>query len=356
VKKSPLLEEMIHAFRRYERGYGDIVLQANCDDEALGVLDYAITRLGVKSVELKFGQAAKGIQGMGRVSSLEEALSYQQMGYLIYPDPSDPVIAANYQKGYGQVFEKIGKLPMWDEAHLKHRVAELRALGAEQVCFKTGPFAPKDLVRILKIASLTGVDLVTFDGAGGGTGNSPTKMMNEWGVPTVQLESQLVEALKTMQEKGYALPQVAIAGGFAMEDQVFKGLALGAPHIGLIAIGRAAMAAAMVGKQVGEGIVSGNIPPNYSRFGQTLEEIFGDVRTLKGIYGAEAAMISPGAIGVYSFVNRVSTGLQQLMALNRKFDLSCISRDDLIPMTALAAEVTGLKSWSELTDEVLKNL
>ncbi len=98
---------MVDSFRQYYRGYGDIILQANYDDENLKLLDYAITKLGgVKSVELKFGQAAKGIQGMGRVKAIEDALRFQEMGYLIYPDPSDPVIAENYREGKGPLFEK----------------------------------------------------------------------------------------------------------------------------------------------------------------------------------------------------------------------------------------------------------
>lgn len=356
VVKSPLIEEMVNAFRMYHRGYGEIILQANFDDEALGVLDYAVTQLGVKSVELKFGQAAKGIQGISRLSSLEDALAYQTMGYLIHPDPSDPVVAERYRNGIGPVFERIGKLPMWDEEHLMNRVAHLRALGAEQVCFKTGPFDPKDLIRILKIASKSGVDLVTFDGAGGGTGNSPTKMMNEWGIPTVQLESILVEVLRKLHTGGYDLPQVAIAGGFALEDQIFKGLALGAPYIGLVAVGRAAMGAAIVGKQVGEGIQEGNIPKEYSRFGSTVQEIFGDIPELKGFYGTDADHISTGAIGVFSLVNRISAGLKQLLALNRKFDVAHISREDISPLTALAAEVTGLQTWHEACRQELDNM
>lgn len=62
---SPLIKEMVNSFKQYYRGYGDIIIQANYD-QALGVLDYAITKLKVKFVELKFGQAAKGIQGMGQ--------------------------------------------------------------------------------------------------------------------------------------------------------------------------------------------------------------------------------------------------------------------------------------------------
>jgi hypothetical protein len=137
VVYSPLIEEMISSFRKYYKGYGDIILQGNYDDENLGVLDYAITKLGVKSVELKFGQASKGIQGMGRVKNIEDALRHQEKGYLIYPDPSEPTIAKNYKNNKGQVFEKIGKLPMWNEKILVDRVAKLRELGAEHICFKT---------------------------------------------------------------------------------------------------------------------------------------------------------------------------------------------------------------------------
>jgi hypothetical protein len=356
VISSPLIAEMISSFRQYHRGYGDIILQANYDDENLSVLDYAITNLGVKSVELKFGQAAKGIQGMGRVKDIEDALKFQEMGYLIYPDPSDPVIAENYKNGKGQIFEKIGKLPMWNEDILINRVAELRELGAEHICFKSGPFDPKDLIRILKIASRAGVDLVTFDGAGGGSGNSPCKMMNEWGIPAVEMASILYKILKRMNEKGYSLPKVAITGGFAMEDQVFKGLALGAPYINIIGIGRAAMAAALVGKQVGELINKGIVPKEYQRFGSTLEEIFGDIRELKGIYGDNAKNIPPGAIGVYSYINRISAGLKQLMALNRKFSLQYIDRSDIVPLTEIATKITGLSTYSDIADEQLNNI
>ncbi len=356
VASSPLLEEMVASFRQYYNGYGDIIVQGNYDDENLGVLDYAISKLGVKSVELKFGQAAKGIQGMGRVKDIDAALKFQQMGYLIYPDPSDPIIAENYRRGKGQVFEKIGKLPMWNEELLISRVTEMRRLGAEHICFKTGPFDPKDLITILKIASKAGVDLVTFDGAGGGTGNSPCKMMNEWGIPTVDMVSILHKILKKMAQKGYTLPQIAAAGGFAMEDQVFKGLALGAPYIKLIGIGRAAMAAAMTAKQIGELIDKGTVPNEYQRFGTTKEEIFADIREIKLIYGDKAAGISTGAIGLYSYLNRVTAGLKQLMALNRKFALEYIDRSDILPLTEVAAKVSGLKTCNEITDKELDNI
>ncbi len=47
----------------------------------------------------------------------------------------------------------------------------------------------------VKFASQAKIDLLTVDGAGGGTGMSPWRMMNEWGIPTVYLESLLYEYL-----------------------------------------------------------------------------------------------------------------------------------------------------------------
>jgi len=356
VAEAPLLEAMVKAFRAYDRGFGDVVVQANADDDRLGVLDYALTRLGVRSVELKFGQAAKGFQGYGKVGSLANALRLVGMGYVVHPDPRDPEVAARYEKSQGPEFERIGQLPLWDEAQLEERVRALRSLGAQRICFKTGPFDPRDLVRILRIASRNGVDLVTLDGAGGGTGNSPLKMMNEWGLPTVALEGMTAAILREMAAKGYALPQVAMAGGFVTEDQVFKGLALGAPHIGLIAVGRGAMAAAMSAKNVGEAIKSGNAPKEYARFGNTIEAVFTHYRELKGLYGAGAAEISPGAAGVYSYLRRVSVGLRQLMALNRKFVVSAVSREDIYALTEAAACTTGLPTVSGLLQRALQEL
>jgi hypothetical protein len=348
VVASPLIEEMVSTFRRYQRGCGDIVLQANYDDEYHGVLDYAIRKLGVLSVELKLGQAAKGIQGMGQVPRIEDALHFQKLGYVVFPDPSDPAIAEAYARGVGPVFEKIGKLPMWTPESLAERVAELRRLGAQRVCLKTGPFTPRDLVTILEVASQAGVDLVTFDGAGGGTGHSPAKMMNEWGIPTVSLEAIVVRILRRLDQAKRPLPPVAMAGGFATEDQVFKGLALGVPYVSLIAIGRAAMAAASVGRQVGEALRNGSVPKEYARFGTSLEEVFADVRLLKSEYGQEASRLPTGAIGVYSYLNRVSVGLRQMMALNRRFALRFIEREDVVPLTEHAATVTGLPTYEDL--------
>ena len=353
VVEAPLIREMISAFRRYQDGFGDIVLQANADDEHHGVLEYAIDQLDVRSVELKLGQAAKGIQGMGPVRNIEDALRFTKLGYIVVPDPTDSAVAEAYARGVGPVFQKIGKLPMWSPEDLVQRVAELRNLGAERVCLKTGPFHPEDIVTIIEVASEAGVDLVTLDGAGGGTGHSPTKMMNEWGMPTVMLEAAVYRILGRLEETGRTLPPIAIAGGFATEDQVFKGLALGAPYVRTVAIGRAAMAAASVGRQVGEAVKNGSLPESLACYGSSVDELFADLRLLKAKYGAEASAIPTGAIGLYSYLNRVSVGLQQLMALNRKFTLRHITREDIVPLTEWSAKVTGLATYNELLERAL---
>lgn len=350
VTSAPLIAEMVEAFRRYSRGFGDIILQGNFDDEFHGVLDYAIEKLGIVSVELKFGQAAKGIQGMGFVPKIEDALRFKALGYLVLPDPTDPAVAEAHAKGCAPRFEKIGKLPMWRPEDLIRRAAELRKRGAKRICFKSGPFDPRDIAAILEIASEANIDLVTLDGAGGGTGHSPVKMMNEWGLPTVTLEAVAVKAASRLAAAGRTVPPIAMAGGFATEDQVFKGLALGAPHVDTIALGRAAMAAATVGRQVGESLKNGTVPREFARFGRTVEELFADLPLLKAEYGDEAAAFPTGAIGLYSYLDRVAVGLRQLMALNRKFALRRIGREDLIPLTDQAARETGLPTALELLE------
>ena len=352
----PRLQEMFDSFYNYNQGYGALFLQANVDDERLGLLDYAIEKIGFEAVELKLGQAAKGIQGMGKIPSLEKALQLQKMGYEIFPDPSEVAIQEAFKKHMGPPFYKIGRLPEWQEETFIHRVKELRSKGAKYISIKTGPFRPADLAKTMMFASKAGVDMVTVDGSGGGTGNSPIHMMNEWGYPTVYLETVLYRICQKMQEKKIQCPTIVMTGGFAFEDQIFKGLALGAPHIKAIGIGRAAMAAAMVGETVGKMIKEGSVPSDLSKFGQTIPEIFCGLSELRARFGDEVNNISTGALGVFNYVERINTGLQQLMALCRKYQLDSITRDDIIPLTEESAKVTGLARIMELDLEKIDEM
>jgi hypothetical protein len=45
---------------------------------------------------------------------------------------------------------------------------------------------------------------------------------------------------------------------------------------------------------------------------------------------------------MYSYYQRMATGLRQIMAGSRRFDLSGIVRDDIFALTREAADVTGI--------------
>jgi hypothetical protein len=328
VSHAPFLGKMIEYFRRYDRGYGDIILQVNADDIVLGTAEYALKNFDLKTIEIKFGQAAKGIQHVAPVNSAEEAEFLKKNGYLVFENPN----------GSGLI--QCGRLPMWNEASLGEIIARFRAYGAKNIFFKMAGFDVNDIRRVLQIASANNVDLITFDGAGGGSGNSPNKMMNEWSHPTIDLIKIVNRLVGEMREENLWIPEIAIAGGIAMEDTMFKALALGAPNIKLVGIGRAAMAAAVTGKNVGELVENDATPASYKAFGDTADTIFKDANYIKSIYKETGKPISYGAIGLYSYLSRLSFGLKLLMALNRKFSLKYIHQSDVIPLTKEAREYT----------------
>jgi len=136
-----------------------------------------------------------------------------------------------------------------------------------------------------------------------------------------------------------------VAGGFTFEDQIFKGLAMGAPYVKLVGMARSPIAAAMVGKTIGRGIDEGQLPVYVERFGSTKDEIFVTAAELRKELGNEAfEKIPAGALGLYTYYERLAQGLRQLMAGSRKFACSYISRDDLCALTREAAAISGI-SW-----------
>jgi hypothetical protein len=336
VTDFPLLQNALDCFNRYYRGYGQIVLQCNADDDLMGVPKIAIKKYGAKAIEIKFGQSAKGTQPVVRVKDLENALVKQQLGNLVFPDPSDPSVQKAYQDGVCPNFYTYGRLPLWTEHSLVAHIAMLRDMGAENIYFKMAGYDRVDIERVLRIACQAQVDMVTFDGAGGGSGYSPSKMMNEWSLPTVCLEDVVVRTCEQLKSEGFTLPAMVMTGGFASEDQVFKGLAYGDGYVLGIGLCRAAMAAAMTGKTIGEQIKNGNVPERFKSYGSTIEEIFCDLPDLRAIYGTKANQFSPGAIGVFSYLNKIAFGLKHFAALNRKFNIELLDKNDLIPLTAEA--------------------
>ncbi len=334
----PLLEEILASFNRYDRGYGQIVPQCNVEDDMLGMPEIALQKYGAKAIEFKFGQAAKGTQPVNRLPDLETALAKQKLGGLVRPDPSDPAVRQAYEAGVCPNFYLYGRLPLWDEAFFAQRIPALREMGMKNVYFKMAGYDPVDMERVLRIAAANRVDMVTFDCAGGGSGYSPCKMMNEWGRPAVMLESELTGILAKLRLEGLNLPAISLTGGFASEDQVFKALALGGGAVKAIGLCRASMAAAMRGASIGAAIREGNIPPQLAKYGSTVEEVFADLADLRALYGKEANAFSPGAIGVFSYLNKIAFGLRHFGALNRKFDVAHFDKTDLVPLTPEAAQ------------------
>jgi hypothetical protein len=329
----PLLEQAIGCFHRYYRGYGQIVVQCNLEDIQLGMPRLAIQKYGAEAIEIKFGQAAKGTQPVIRIKDLETALRQQEMGNIVHPDPSRSETREAYRKGICPNFASYSRLPMWTEQSLAEYIASLREWGAKNIYFKMAGYDLADIKRVMRMACDNQVDMVTFDGAGGGSGYSPSKMMNEWSLPTICLEDAVVRICKRLKAENATLPAVVMTGGFASEDHVFKGLAYGDGHVLGIGLCRAAMAAAMAGKNIGLAIQNGNVPKQYAQFGSTVEELFADLPDLRALYGVEANMFPTGAIGVFSYLNKIAFGLRHFAALNRKFDADLWDKSDLIPLT-----------------------
>jgi len=344
VVTSPELKRRVEIFRQWQEDAGEIVVQYNVEDGRLGVPQYAVEKLGVKMIEAKWGQGAKDIGGEVKLPSLERAKQLKSRGYVVLPDPDSPINQDAFRAGAFTEFERHSRLGMVDEHKFVQKfvkeVEALRSIGAKYVSLKTGAYRPADLARAVKCASEAKIDLLTVDGAGGGTGMSPWRMMNEWGIPTVYIESLLYDYLNRLAKKGAFIPSCAIAGGIALEDQVFKGIALGAPYIKAVCMGRSSQSAAMVGKTVGEKAQEGLTTSEEKE--DAIFQTFAGAAALKEKYGKDFRRIPPSAVGMYTYYQRLTTGLQQLMAGARKFAIKYVSRDDIMALTREAADVSGI--------------
>jgi len=352
------LKRRVSLYKDHQRdGYGAIIVQANVEDTRLGTQEYAIERLGVECVELKWGQGAKDIGGEVKVNNLKKAQTLYERGYVVLPNPTDPHVIKAFERGAFKEFERHSRVGMVSEESFARRVEELRQAGAKYVFLKTGAYRPADLARAILFASKYKLDLLTVDAAGGGTGMSPWRMMNEWGVPPVELHSLLHEYAMRLTEKRHKVPALAVAGGFTFEDQIFKGLALGAPFVKLVGMARSPIAAAMVGKTIGRAIHEGQLPVYVERFGTTLDEIFVTAGTLRRELGDQAFERLPaGALGLYTYYERLGQGLRQLMCGSRKFALEHISRDDLAALTREASQVSGIPYITDVDREEVERI
>jgi glutamate synthase domain-containing protein 2 len=315
----------------------------NVEDTRLGVAEYVHKKHGLNTIELKWGQGAKCIGGEIKVNSLERALELQKRGYIVTPDPSNPVTQLAFKDGALKEFERHSRLGFIDEESFYTEVQRLRDIGFQRITLKTGAYGLRELAMAIKWSSKAKIDLLTIDGAPGGTGMSPWRMMEEWGMPSLYLHAAAYEFCQKLTDNGERVPDIAFAGAFSSEDGIFKVLALGSPFTKAVCMGRALMIPGMVGKNIAQWLRDNKLPNTVGRFGSSVEEIFINYEDVKKMVGAnEMKNIPLGAIGIYSYCDKLKVGLQQLMAGARCFSTPVITRRELMSLTEECAKVTGI--------------
>jgi glutamate synthase domain-containing protein 2 len=344
VTEAPEMRRRVETYRRYQEGYGDILVQVNVEDTRLGVAEYVIDKLGVETIELKWGQGAKCIGGEIKVDSIKRAQELQKRGYIVTPDPSKPANKAAFKSGAIKEFERHSRVGFLDQEDFMREVDRVRKMGAKRVTLKTGAYPMRELAMAIRWSSDAKIDMLTIDGAPGGTGMSPWRMMSEWGIPSIYLHSMAYELCLRLAKKGSWVPDIAFAGGFSAEDHLFKALALGAPYCKAVCMGRGLMIPGMVGKNIERWLKGedGGLPKTVSKYGTTKEEIFTAYEKLRKVYGKELDKMPLGAIGIFSVSEKIQVGLQQLMAGARKWRTHLITRNDLVCLTEEAAKITGI--------------
>jgi len=375
ISVSPEMDRRLASYLKYYDGYGAIIVQLNVEDTRNGVAEYIAEKYRDKVIiELKWGQGAKNIGGEIEVTDIEYADFLKARGYLIDPDSSKAEVRKSYEQHSIRGFARHSRLgytniSSWEEVseNFLKQVKHLRSLGFERISLKTGAYGMEALALSLKLSSVAELDLLTIDGAGGGTGMSPWDMMEQWGVPPILLHSKAWEYASILAANGQPVTDISLASGFARSSAIFKGLALGAPYTKMICMGRAMMIPGFLGSNI-EGVlkpanrakVNGNwdtLPKTVSVYGEKAEEIFVSYHDVEKKVGAKAMKDLPlGAVAMWGMIDKLSAGLQQLMAGARKFKLPAIDRDDIASANRETAKETGIPFITDIGDETAREI
>ncbi|MBW1914402.1 MAG: FMN-binding glutamate synthase family protein [Deltaproteobacteria bacterium] len=375
ITSAPELERRIDTYLRYHDGYGAIIVQLNVEDTRNGVAEFVVDKYGEKCIiELKWGQGAKDIGGEIQVTSLDYALFLKDRGYVVDPDPRLPEVQEAFKEGAIKSFARHSRLGGTNldsvdqvRADFMDSVEYLRGIGFKRITLKTGSYGMEELAMAIKFSTDAKLDLLTIDGSGGGTGMSPWNMMQSWGVPSINLHSKAYEYASILAAKGDKVVDMSFAGGFALEDHIFKALALGAPFTKLVCMGRGIMIPGYLGANI-EGVLHpdrkeklcGNwdkLPKTVSELGSSAEEIFASYFDVQKKVGKDEMKNIPyGAIAFYTMADKLSCGLQQLMAGARKFSLDQITRNEIFSGNRETAKETGIPHVSDVKDDVAKKI
>jgi hypothetical protein len=370
IIKAPELERRIEYFMRYYDGYGAMIVQMNVEDTRNGVAEYLIEKYGNDVIiELKWGQGAKDIGGEIQVNTLEYAQFLRDRGYIIDPDPYNPVVIQAFKNKAITSFARHSRMGATDKHSVEAvresfmtSIAYLRKLGFKRISLKTGAYGMETLAMAIKFSADANLDLLTIDGAGGGTGMSPWNMMQHWGIPSLALHSKAYEYCRILDNRGITPPDISFAGGLAREDHLFKALSLGAPYSKLVCMGRAPMIAGFLGSNI-EGtffperknILNGHwevLPAAVAEYGKYPEEIFAEWETVKNKVGSDEMKNIPfGAVALFGFADKLAGGLQQFMAGARRFSLKNLTRDDLISANRETEEVSKIPFMTDALNE-----
>jgi hypothetical protein len=375
ITSAPELERRIDTYLRYHDGYGAIIVQMNVEDTRNGVAEFVAQKYGDKCIiELKWGQGAKCIGGEIQVTSLDYATFLKDRGYVVDPDPTKPEVQEAFKQGAIRSFarhSRLGNTNLSSVEQVRQNFMEsvdyLRSLGFKRITLKTGSYGMEELAMAIKFASDAKCDLLTIDGSGGGTGMSPWNMMQSWGVPSIFLHSKAYEYASILSAKGQKVVDMSFAGGLALEDHIFKALALGAPYAKMVCMGRAMMIPGFVGSNI-EGALNperkqklngnwDNLPKTVGEIGTKAEEIFASYFDVQKKVGKkEMKNIPYGAIAFCTLADKLACGLQQLMAGARKFSLNKIARTDLFSTNRDTERETGITHVTDIHDESAKKI
>jgi hypothetical protein len=98
------------------------------------------------------------------------------------------------------------------------------------------------------------------------------------------------------------------------------------------------------------------VPVFIERFGSKKEEIFVTASKLKKELGKDFDRVPTGALGVYTYIERLAQGLKQLMTGNRKFALKYITRDDIAALTKDAANISDIPYVMDVDKEEVEKI
>lgn len=375
VTKAPELDRRIQTYLRYFDGRGAIIVQLNVEDTANGVAEYVIDKYGDQVIiELKWGQGAKDIGGEIQVKSLADAMFLKRRGYIVDPDPMLDDVEEAFEHGAIKSFARHSRLgytnlttPDQVRDEFMRSVDYLRGIGYRRISLKTGSYGMEALAMAIKYASDANLDLLTVDGSGGGTGMSPWHMMESWGVPSVLLHAKAHEYASVLAQRGNRVVDMAFAGGLVAEDHIFKALALGAPFTKMICMGRAVMIPGFLGSNIEGAVnpdrkeaVSGNwadLAPAVKEIGRKPEEIFAGYYEVQSKVGSDEMRNIPyGAVAMWTLVDKLAAGLQQLMAGARKFNLSEISREDIFSGNRETERETRVPFITDVLDDEARRI